>query len=433
MPVTITSLGNGVDGLFYRDNRFRTTLISFNFYLPLSPKTVAANALLPFLMTTCSKEYPDFSKLNYKLNKLYGAQLEAVAEKHGDLQLLQLSISVIHDRFALDEESLTEQACDLLMQMIFEPKVENGAFFAEDVEREKRKAVEHIYGEMNNKRLYAKTKMLSAMFRDDVYGTPKCGTAEQVEALTGEELYQAWRHMLKHAKVRVHVLSNALPNNLFTRIAERFSTMERTEITDCQKIIPTKPCKTVQHLTERMDVAQGKLVMGFSSRLNGNDTAALPLTVMCDLFGGGPYSKLFANVREKMSLCYYCSASSYRGKGLLLVDSGVEMKNADRAEQEILKQLESVQRGEFGDFEYQASLKSISDSVRAANDSQNAMNLWFSLRIADENLWTPDDFAAQISTVTREQIIDAANGIQLHTVYRLLPKEKEENHEANCL
>lgn len=424
MPVSITTLGNGVDGLFYRENRFRTTLISFNFYLPLQKDTVAANALLPFLMTTCSQKYPDFSVLNYKLSKLYGARLEASAEKQGDLQLLQMSISVINDQYTLNDESLTEQACELLMELIFNPKVENGAFCPEDVEREKRKAVEHIYGEMNNKRLYARTRMLSEMYRDDVYGIPKCGTVEQVSALSGADLYDAWQHLLKHAKIRVNVLSNALPQNLFSNISEQFATLQRGEITDTQKTTPTAACREVQHITERMPIAQGKLVMGFSSDLSGDDTQSLPLLVMSDIFGGGPYSKLFSNVREKMSLCYYCASNSYRNKGLLMVDSGVEMQNAERAEQEILNQLKSVQEGEFDDFVFEASLKSLADSVQSANDSQEGLNNWFSLRIADEQLHTPDDLAEMIANVTRQQVLNAAKGVRLHTVYRLLPEEK---------
>ena len=427
MPANIYTLGNGVDGLFYRDNRFRTTLISFNFYLPLSRETVAANALLPFLMTTCSKKYPDFSELNYKLSKLYGARLEASAEKQGDLQLLQMTVSVINDRYALNEEMLTEQACDLLLALIFEPKIENGAFCAEDVEREKRKAIEHIIGEMNNKRLYARTRMLEEMYRDDVYGTPKCGTVEQVTALTGETLYQAWCSLLKHAKIRVNVLSSALPNGLFDRISERFAAIERTEITDCKKINPTTERAEVLRVTDRMDIAQGKLVMGFSSQMQGNETATLPLAVMTDLFGGGPYSKLFANVREKMSLCYYCMANSYRSKGLLMVDSGVEAQNAERAEQEILNQLENLRRGEISDFEFSASQKSLADSIRTSNDSQEALNTWFSLRIASNSLLSPAEFAEKIATVTKEQVLSAAAGIRLNTVYRLLPQEKGEN------
>ena len=155
MSDKIVSLTNGVEGLFIKNDRFNTTSISYNFYLPLSEETVAKNALLPFILTASSKEFPDFSALNLKLNKLYGARLDASAEKYGDCQLLRMRISVINDRFTFDSDSLVQSASDMLLGLIFEPNIENNAFTEEDIQREKRKAIEHIKVEMAEKRVYA--------------------------------------------------------------------------------------------------------------------------------------------------------------------------------------------------------------------------------------------------------------------------------------
>ena len=189
MSCTVTPIEKGVDGLFLKTGKFNTTLISFHFYMPLKEDTAAEYALLPFLLTTCSKKYPDFSKLNYKLSKLYGATLEASAEKVGDLQKMQISVSTINDRFALDGEQLCAQGCELLLDLIFDPKIEGEEFSKEDVEREKRKAIEHIRGEIADKRLYARGRMIEEMYKNESFGTPKCGTETQVAALDGKRLY----------------------------------------------------------------------------------------------------------------------------------------------------------------------------------------------------------------------------------------------------
>ena len=165
--------------------------------------------------------------------------------------------------------------------------------------------------------------------------------------------------------------------------------------------------------------------MGFSSEMHGDDDDSLPLMVMTDIFGGGPYSRLFSNVREKMSLCYYCSASSVRQKGLITVESGVEAENAFAAEKEILNQLEIVKKGEFTDFEFESSKKSIIDSLNTYNDSQVSLDMWYALKIYNRSLYTPEDIAAKIGGITREAVINAAGGVKLHTVYKLLPKEAE--------
>lgn len=425
MAAKVYRISEGVEGLFVKNERFNTTSISFNFYLPLQKETAASYALLPFVLTTCGEKYPDFSVLNYRLERLYGAQLDAVAEKLGDYQLLKLRMSVINDKYTFESESLIKRACDMLLSLIFEPKAENGAFCADDLAREKRKAIEHVKGEMSEKRIYAKNRLIEEMYKGSCYGTPKCGTVDDIEAITETSLYEMWQKMLATAYIRVQVIGAAVPQGLFEEITRRFENTERYNITDCTKSRPTAAADKPRTVTERQAIQQGKLVMGFSSDTVGDDDNTMPLMVMTDIFGGGPYSRLFDNVREKMSLCYYCSATSSRVKGLITVESGVEEQNAEKAEKAILEQLEIMKKGEFSDFEFSSSVKSLRDSLNSYNDSQPLLDLWYALKAVNKNLYSPEDIAEKISAVTRDEIITAANGVKLHTVYKLLPKEEK--------
>lgn len=427
MSSKITLKTDGIEGLFIANNRFNTTSVSFNFYLPMCKETVAENALLPFILTSCSKDYPSFTALNLKLNKLYGARVNSSCEKYGDYQLLRMSVSVIDDKFSFDSDSLVKEASELLLKLIFNPSVENQAFLEADVEREKRKAIEHIKGEIAEKRIYAKNRLISEMFAGTPYGIPKCGTVDDVKKVTPQSLYKAWQNMLETAFVRINVVGAAVPPKLFEDIKQKFETVNRHNITDCKTCTHTIPKEQVSTVVDKMDVKQGKLVMGFSTDLYGNDDVSLPLMVMCDIFGGGPYSRLFTNVREKMSLCYYCSASSVRSKGLLTVDSGIEVQNADKAITEILNQLEIMKKGEFTDSEFDSSIKSICDSLNTYYDSQGALDLWYALKVNCENIYSPKDISEKITRITKEDVISAAKGVKLHTVYKLLPKE-----DATC-
>lgn len=423
MSNKIISLSDGVEGLFIQNSRFNTTSVSFNFYLPMQKSTVADNALLPFILTSCSKDYPDFTALNLKLNKLYGARLDSSCEKYGDCQLLRMTVSVINDEYSFDSDSLVKQASDLLLNLVFNPNTENGEFCEADVSREKRKAIEHIKGEIAEKRIYAKNRMLSEMFAGTPYGIPKCGTVADVQKVTAKSLYTAWENMLETAFVRVHIVGSTMPSKLFEGIKEKFESINRHNITDCKICRPAEKVQKVNTVFEKMDVKQGKIVMGFSSDMYGDDDLSLPLMVMCDIFGGGPYSRLFTNVREKMSLCYYCAASSVRFKGLLMVDSGVEFENAQKAIDEILNQLEIMKNGEFSDSEFESSVKSICDSLKTYYDSQNSLDLWYALKVNNQSLYSPEDIIQKIKAITKEDVIYAAKGVNLHTVYKLLPKE----------
>lgn len=426
MSAKITQLSNGAEGVFIKNDRFNTTLVSFNFYVPMAKDTAAEYALLPFVMTTCSKAYPDFSALNFKLAKLYGANLSASAEKVGDFQLLKIAISTIDDRFSLDNESLCDSATELLTSLIFEPKVENnGAFCEEDVQREKRKAIEHIRGDLAQKRIYAKKRLIEEMYKGEPYGVAKCGSEEDVEKITGESLYKAWQKLLSTAFLRVNVISRSMPQGLFDGIAEKLGDITRENITDCTASSPTAAVSKPNTVIETMDIAQGKLCMGFSSELYGDDESTAALTVMCDIFGGGPYSRLFTNVREKYSLCYYCTSGSVKSKGLITVESGIEKENATKAEREILNQLDIMKQNLFTDEEFQSSIKSITDSFKSYNDSQGLLDAWYSLKIVKDKLVSPEEAAETISRVTRNDVVYAARGVKLHTVYKLLPNDKD--------
>lgn len=418
-------LGEGVFGRFIKNDRFNTTLISFNFYMPLKEETVAENALLPFVLTTCSEKYPDFSKLNYKLTRLYGAELISSCEKVGDYQLLKIAISVINDEFTIDEEELISEACQLLTDLIFKPKAEDSEFALEDTEREKRKAIEHIKGEMSEKRTYAKKRAIEEMFKGTPYGISKCGTVEQVEAVTSKSLYIAWQNMLKTGYVRVNVVSKALPKGLFETISENFSGIERGEITDCSLNTSLLPVKTPATVTENMDITQGKLVLGFTSTMHGTDRDTAALSLMCDIFGGGPYSRLFNNVREKLSLCYYCAVGLTKIKGFLTVDCGIDAKNEEKAIKAICDQLFIMKKGMFTDFEYESAVKSMKDSLKSYYDSQTTLDMWYSLKIFEENPLSPEELWNLISSVTKDEVCEAAKGIELHTVYSLRPCEVE--------
>ena len=356
----------------------------------------------------------------YKLNKLYGARLDASTEKYGDYQLLRMKISVINDCYNLDGESLVSQAAELLLGLIFEPNTPDNAFVESDLNREKRKAIEHIRGEFSEKRVYAKNRLIEEMYRGSAYGLPKCGSIEDVENITGESLYKAWQQMLKTAFIRVQVVGAALPTGLFDTFAQKFNDLERENICSPKVSRFTEEQMIPVTVTENMDITQGKLCMGFSSEVAGNDDASLPLLVMTDIFGGGPYSRLFSNVREKMSLCYYCSATSVRQKGLVTVESGVEFKNAQKAQTEILNQLEIIKKGEFSDFEFNSSIKSIKDSLNTYNDGQDTLDTWYLLKVNNDNIYSPSDVSEMISKVTREDVIKTAEGVKLHTVYKLL-------------
>lgn len=418
------SVCSGVNFRSVRDVRFKTVRLSVHFMLPLTEKTAAPNAILPFLLTRASRKYPDFTKLNQRLSELYGAVLDADVQKLGDVQVLSVSASGIADRYALNGESVCAELSRLLCSVIFDPPFEDGAFPAEGFEQEKRQTLEMIDSEFNDKRVYAKLRCEEIMCAKEPYGVSRLGSRKAVEALRREDLSQFWSHMIHHARVEIMVLGDCCPGPAYEDFDAAFRSLGRTEAVECP-IGTVVRAEKANEVREKMDVEQSKLVMGFRTGCAEPDADVPAMKLMSAVFGGTPNSKLFLNVREKLSLCYYCSSQYNFLKGIMLVQSGVETKNIDRAKEEILRQLEDVKSGNFSDSDLDAAKLSLCNSYRTLSDSLDGLEAWYLSQSFGHTIRRPDEEAGLIRGVTRDEIVAAAQKVTLDTVYCMTGKELE--------
>ncbi|MCC8022877.1 MAG: insulinase family protein, partial [Clostridiales bacterium] len=305
------------------------------------------------------------------------------------------------------------------------PCLEDGQLRAGDVQREKRLLVEHIQSEENEKRIYALRRLEAEMFRGEAYGVNRLGTVEQVEALTPQDVTDAWRDMLEHSQVTVTLVGSADAGCIAAQVKEAFACVERAPIDRIETQFV--PCAgDVRRVEEQLDVNQGKLVLGFRVDMKPEDAGTPAMRSTVDMFGGGPYSLLFQNVREKMSLCYYCSAMYVRAKSALLVQCGCENENMETAIQEIGNQLQVLRDGSFQDKDFQASKIGMTDTLRSVSDSPDALEAWYAGQLLDEELKTPEAAADQNEAVSREEIAACANRITLDTIYMLKSTGKGE-------
>ena len=410
---------DGVEFLGFRDPKFKTARMSVHFLLPMCKEEASANALLPFLLSRASREYPDFTKLGQRLAELYGASLNADVQKLGDLQVLSLSASGIADRYALEGEAISGELAKLLCSILFDPPLVDGLFPEDGFEQEKRQTMELIDSEYSDKRTYARQRCEAIMCADEPYGVNRYGGKEDIARVERPALTAAWKRLLDTAKIELMVLGDCDPAPVYEGFRAAFETLGSRKTADCTTKV-VRSAEKVNTVTEKMDVAQGKLVMGFRTGTATPDEEVPATRLMAALFGGTPNSKLFLNVREKLSLCYYCSASYNSMKGIMLVQSGVEVKNMERAKEEILRQLDEVKQGNFDESEVEAAKMSLCNSYRTLSDSLGGLENWYLSQTFASHSQQPEEAAAQINAVTRQEIIDAANRVTLDTVYCLV-------------
>ncbi len=391
---------DGVNFRSIRDTKFKTMRISAHLIVPMSRQTAAENALLPFLLSRASREYPDFTKLGQRLAELYGASLNADVQKLGDLQVLSLSASGIADRYALEGEAISGELAKLLCSILFDPPLVDGLFPEDGFEQEKRQTMELIDSEYSDKRTYARQRCEAIMCADEPYGVNRYGGKEDIARVERPALTAAWKRLLDTAKIELMVLGDCDPAPVYEGFRAAFETLGSRKTADCTTKV-VRSAEKVNTVTEKMDVAQGKLVMGFRTGTATPDEEVPATRLMAALFGGTPNSKLFLNVREKLSLCYYCSASYNSMKGIMLVQSGVEVKNMERAKEEILRQLDEVKQGNFDESEVEAAKMSLCNSYRTLSDSLGGLENWYLSQTFASHSQQPEEKLPHRSTPLR--------------------------------
>lgn len=409
------------DGIYFNtinQDKFKTNKISVHFVLPLDKTTATANAVVPFILRKSYKDCPDFTLLNQKLSDLYGAYLDVDIKKLGDNQIINISISTIDDSFSLNNEKLTEQCCEILCNVIFTPDFINGEFKKTDFELEKQYLIDTIESEINDKRIFALKRLEEIMCKNEPSGVSKLGQIEDAKNLNSSTATQAYYNMIENARIEiifVGVGDSEPCKSIFNNHINKISRNKPHNPT----IIINNDVSEIKEVSEQFKVNQAKMVLGFRTGIVPNDDEVYAMRLLVSLYGGTPFSRLFVNVREKLSLCYYCAARFDKSKGIITVDCGVEQQNIQKAKQEILNQLEIIKNGEFEVSEFENAKLSLIDSLKSVTDSPTSIEIWNLTQILFGTTNSPTDEAEKIQEVTFERIVEVSKKIKLDTVYIL--------------
>ena len=423
--VTRIELMPGVRLTAVQTHKFKSNQLSVTLLTPLAAETASANALLPHVLRRGTRTHPDLETLSAALDELYGGAIEPAVRKKGETQCVGFVGSFLDDAYAPGGEKILEGAAALLGELLLAPCTEEGAFRSDYTAQERRNLIDRIRGQINDKRSYAMHRLTQIMCGAEAFGVDRLGDEERARAITPEGLWERYQWLLKNAAVELYYCGSAAPE----RVEAAFrAALEKLPVNPGR----TRPgCGVTPHVSgapkvveEAMDVTQGKLAMGFRT---GGVTCwekDYPALAMCSaVFGGTTLSKLFLNVREKRSLCYYASSGLEKMKGLMLVSSGIEFDKYQIARDEILAQLEAVRRGEIEDWELEGVRRTLISGHLTTLDSQARQEeFWLGQAVAGLET-TIEELCAGLEGVTREQVAAAARKLELDTIYFLKGKE----------
>lgn len=419
MIPNVYSLGGEALLRVYQTAKFKTGLLSFTVQLPLTRKNAVVAPLLFSVLRRGTKKYPTLSELNRRLDYLYGTEFSVVTEKRGDCLVLGLSAEILDASYLPnDAEDILSEVLGLMKEILFCPVTDADGMLREKyVESEKLQQRDAIRNAVNQVRSYAIDRCQQKVYEKEPFGIPLYGTEEETMSVTRKELTDYWEEFKKNFCPEFSYIGSESPENLQKKIKETFPFLQ----TGLKKT-PLPPQKVSFEAKERrteesLPVSQGHLLLAFRTDVLLNHKDFYALTVLNALLGGSPVSRLFTNVREKLSLCYTCSSFYQAFKGGLFVYCGLKVGNKDVAEEAIRREVEVVRNGEFSEEELESAKRYLVNSYRQMEDSAAGLERYFAGRFAMGVNAEISDCLESICKVTKEDVVNVAKTLHPDTVY----------------
>jgi len=399
--------------------KFKTTLIKVSFTAPLAHDTLTKRVLLSNVLRNSSAKFTSKKILSAHLEELYGANLSVSAKKLGQVHQVSFYIQVANEKFLKSAPPLFEAALATLGEVIMNPKVNNDRFCPEIVELERRLLKEDIEAIYDDKTTYALRQLQEKMCATEKFGVSGDGCLTELAHATPESLFTTYQNMITSDEVTITIIGD-VDHDQVVKLVEgnfNFSNDQRNTLDAVDK--EEKAVRGVENLTEQQQINQAKLNIGYRTGVRIGDADYFHALIFNGVFGSGATSKLFVNVREKASLCYYVGSMLDNYKGLMYVYSGLDLAQVPKAIEIIDKQLEDVCLGNVTAQELQLAKNSYINAKRSALDSASGM-------IADLETElilgiTIDEFIERLQAVTVEQVQAVAKKVKKDMIFTLEP------------
>lgn len=412
---------NGVRFNFIKNNKFKTSMIGVFFSTPMTVENVSVNALIPAVLRRGTKKFPTMREISKKLESLYGAKFDCGVSKKGENQIIKFYGETVNKRYTGSDQDTLSELADLINDVIFNPILENGKFKSDYVSQEKEQVKDIIESRKNDKVQYALERCYELMFENEPFGLCEFGTIEGIEKITDSQLISAYENMLNNYQVDV-VVSGDLTEDEYNNIISKFNFTQRKAL---KVEIPAKVnVKKVRDYTEKFDINQGKLSLGYRVNIDTNSEDYYKMLVYNGILGGGVQSKLFQNVREKNSLAYYAFSRYEKIKSIMGISCGIEIPNYKKALDTILEQVEDIKNGKITEYEYETTLKTIENSLNSMRDEQAQMLDFNYTQILLGNNRTLEEIIENVKKVQIKDVIDVANYVELDTIYFMTENEE---------
>ena len=422
------NISDGINLGYIHQTKFKTNFFKVCFCIDLEREYTTKLSLLSGVLMRASKNYPSISAINNRLDYLYDMNVSSGTFKRGERLFFSYECDFIKNEFLPDGgENLLSEALCMFRELVFTPYLVDGAFDKKILDSEKTELENSIKSIINYKNAYVKEKCIENLCKGERYSVSEQGNLEDIEKIDEKNLYEFYKWLISAARVEIVFVGEADAEKLAEDFGKIFlENTKRNPVNVSETYITGKTKEQVLEKTEKMKVNQGKLALGFRTGVGVTDNDSAAMSLFAEIFGGSPMSKLFMNVREKLSLCYYCRASLDSYKGIMLVLSGIQSVNKEKSQNAIMNELFDIQSGKVSEEEFSAAKLSRINSYKTLDDSPAALSAWYISRIMSGSFSDPSVVLEKVKNTTLEEVIEVSKKVKLDTVYFLEGEDTEE-------
>ncbi|KMY53674.1 zinc protease [Bacillus sp. FJAT-27231] len=407
-----------------KTDKYKTNTIVWRMKAPLESETVTKRALLPYVLQSNSEKYPTSTHLRSYLDDLYGASFYVDVAKKGDFHIMSFSLEVANEKFLKAGEPLLEKALQFMHEILQKPNVNNGALDKDTVQDEKRNLKQRIQSIYDDKMRFASARLLEEMYKGDPYALQANGEIDAVDEINETDLYKYYEQAFSEDEMDLYIVGDVEAGQV-EKIADRLFQFNSRTPRSPQTVRQTTPSAEPKEVVEKQEINQGKLHIGYRTHITFGDDDYFALQMFNGIFGGFSHSKLFMNVREKESLAYYAASRLESHKGFLMVLSGIDSKNYNKAVKIINEQLQAMKNGEVSEKELEQTKAVIRNQVLETLDTARGVIEMLYHNVMAKTDVTVDNWLEAAERMTIEKITAAANKVEMDTVYFLSGMEGE--------
>ena len=408
---------------FIKTDKFKTISIDINFYRKIKEDEITKRNLLKMILLDSNNDYKTERELIIESEKLYDIKISSSISRIGEFSDLSFQTKFLNEKYT--EEDMNKESIIFFLNLIFNPYIKDNRFI--NIDKQKNKLLQEIISIKDNKVKYSILKLMEKM-KDKPYSYNPYGTTEELDEITGKDLYDYYKKVLNEDQIDIFVLGDFSSQKMKDIFKEYFKITTFKKENKKLLVKELVPRKRIVKYHEYDKVSQSQLVLLCSLNNLTDFERKYTIKLYSEILGGSSNSILFSKVREEKSYCYYINSGVKAYDNILIINSGIEKKNVEPAIKLIRKCLKDINNGKISEDILESSKNTIISSIKTSSDTPSGIINTALSRVLVSSDSTVDRIK-NFSKITKEDIIKVSKKVNLHTILTL--ENKEDDHEED--